>query len=160
MLYFSSNLAGLNVISLFLLSFYGYLALAIELLDVQLQRDAAPRSSHDVQISRTDRNRFMSYSAVIRLQEGPIREHLSDEHLLYIAKVMADKMQAMGRRDRVTPPESLGVWAVDNILYIALAMQWHDSFNDHSAQLMFIAVKNGNSNSLRSDIEFAESLGD
>jgi hypothetical protein len=102
----------------------------------------------------------MSYSAVIRLQEGPIREHLSDEHLLYIAKVMADKMQAMGRRDRVSPPVSMGVWAVDDILYIGSTMQWPGSFNDHSAQLMFIAVKNGNSNSLRNDLEFANSLGD
>ena len=124
MLCFSSNLVDLNIISLFLLSFYGYIASAIPLSDVQLQRDAAPRSSHDVQISRTDRNGFKSYSAVIRLQDGNIREHLPDEHLLYIAKVMGEKMKAMGRHDRITIPPSMGVWAVDDILYIASNMQW------------------------------------
>jgi hypothetical protein len=69
----------------------------------------------------------VSYSAAIRLLDGSPAELLSNEHLLYIAQVMSDKMKAIAQRAHVTYPRSMGVWALGNacILLRACSGQIH-----------------------------------
>ena len=153
------NSPSVCVLSLALLSFWGFFVSAIKLSEVQLQRDSNPKNSFDYTIHQSDRKIFLSYWAAIRLLDGSPAELLSNEHLLYIAQVMSDKMKAIAQRVHVTYPRSMGVWALGNVVYIASSMQWPDTFDGISAELMYIGIKRDNMNTLRQDTDFYSSLG-